>query len=295
MREYNSLGYFFAMSQITCNELIDCDRYPIADIDSPARDSVVATTRAALQADGCAVIPGFFSAAGLELLRAEAIARKDLAHYSDNKSCNVYLGDGNPERPDDHPQNIFLPRSNGFVPADNFDNKTTSRQLYDWPPLKDFIADCLGKDELYVYEDPVSNMIVNVNRHGEQFNWHFDTNEFTITMLLQAAQSGGQFEYVPDLRNRDDECYDDVRKVLNGDRGRVKQLDLNAGDLQLFLGRFSLHRVTRNTGDTDRLLLIMSFAEQPGMVGNAYRVKDLYGKTADVHEDQAVRADGLLD
>lgn len=283
------------MSQVACNELIDSDRYPIDDPQNPLRARVVAAAAASLKDDGCAVIPGFFSAKGLEVLLSEADSRKHAAHFSERKACNVYLGDGNPERAPDHPQNVFLPRSNGFVPADTYEEQTVSRQLYDWPPLKDFIADCLGKDELFVYEDPISNMIVNVNKPGQQFNWHFDTNEFTITMLLRAAESGGLFEYVPNLRNQQDECYAEVRKVLHGDRSRVKQLELSAGDLQLFLGRFSLHRVTENTGDIDRLLLIMSFAEQPGLVGNPYRVKDLYGKTAAVHEQRETPRDGLLD
>jgi len=283
------------MSPLACNELIDIDRYPVDDPRNPARAKVVAAAAASLEEDGCAVIPGFFSAKGLQLLLEEADARKHAAHYSERKACNIYLGDGNPGHGPDHPQNVLLPRSNGFVSADTFEAETVSRQLYDWPPLKDFIADCLGKDELFVYDDPIANMIVNVNRPGQQFNWHFDTNEFTITMLLCAAESGGLFEYVPNLRNSEDERYDEVRKVLEGDRRRVKQLALNAGDLQLFLGRFSLHRVTENTGSVDRLLLIMSFAEQPGMVGNPYRVKDLYGKTAQVHEERATPADGLLD
>ena len=167
--------------------------------------------------------------------------------------------------------------------------------MYYWDPLKQFLQECLGKDELHIYEDPVSNMIVNVGQPGQQFNWHFDTNEFTITMLLKPAESGGIFEYVPGLRNSQDECYDDVMEVLQGDRSRVKQLELNAGDLQFFLGRFSLHQVTENTGTTDRLLLIMSFAETAGMIGSKERVQNLYGKTTRAHAEREIPADGLSD
>ena len=78
------------------------------------------------------------------------------------------------------------------------------------------MQDCLGKDELHVYEDPVSNMIVNVQRAGQEFNWHFDTNEFTITMLLQPADQGGEFEHVPELRAPDDENDAGVTAVLDG-------------------------------------------------------------------------------
>ena len=106
------------------------------------------------------------------------------------------------------------------------------------------------------------------------------------------------FEYVPSLRNSNDECHSGVKKVLDGERSRVKRLALNAGDLQLFLGRFSLHRVTTNTGNRDRLLLIMSFAGKPGMIGNSVRVQDLYGKITDVHLTSGrgrVRSDELRD
>ena len=280
---------------LECRDLIDAERYPIDLLDDPRRQAVVEQVRAELADDGCAVIRGFFSTAGLAALTAEAEARRDRAYYSPRSLCNVYLNDGDPSYPGDHPINVFMPRSNGFVTADLFGPETAARRLYHWDPLKDFLRDCLGKDELYLYEDPVSNMIVNVGAPGQQFNWHFDTNEFTITMLLKPAEAGGHFEYVPNLRSAVDECYADVENVLNGDRSRVHRLELNAGDLQFFLGRFSLHQVTENTGSSDRLLLIMSFAEQAGMIGSRERVQNLYGKTTDAHREQRVRADGLVD
>lgn len=282
-------------NKLACTETIDHASYPIDELDNPRRQEVIEQVRAELADDGCAVIRNFFSSAGLEKLLAEANARKTQTYYSPSKECNVYLNDGNPGFPQDHPLNVFMPRTNGFITADLFEPETAAHRLYYWEPLKQFLADCLDKEELYIYEDPVSNMIVNVGKSGQQFNWHFDTNEFTITMLLQPASSGGIFEYVPGLRSAQDECYDEVRKVLDGDRSRVRQLELNAGDLQFFLGRFSLHQVTENTGETDRLLLIMSFAETPGMIGSVERVKNLYGKVTDLHTENRKRADNLVD
>ncbi len=282
-------------SELACTEIINHARYPIDRPGDPLRHAVIEQVRRELAADGCAVIREFFSPAGLDALLGEARNRLAQTYYSPAKLCNVYLNDGDPDFPDDHPLNIFIPRTNGFITADLFGDETAARRLYDWEPLKRFLAECLDKDELFIYEDPVSNMIVNVGKPGQQFNWHFDTNEFTITMLLQAAESGGQFEYVPQLRSAEDERYADVAGVLNGDRSRVRRLELNAGDLQFFLGRFSLHQVTENTGKRDRLLLIMSFAETAGMVGSKARVQGLYGKTTEAHSDSRVRADGLVD
>ena len=59
-----------------------------------------------------------------------------------------------------------------------------------------------------------------------------------------------------------------------------------------------LHQVTKNTGRTDRLLLIMSFAEKPGMIGSVERTRELYGKVTSLHlaaKAQRVRADTLMD
>ncbi|TDJ62825.1 MAG: hypothetical protein E2O37_10160 [Proteobacteria bacterium] len=281
-----------------CRTLIDHQRYPIDNLEHPERRCVIKECRKALAGDGCAVLNGFISPSGLERLLTEVEERKPLAYFSKSKKTNVYFSSDDPSLPPDHPQRIFLERTNGFVTSDHFDDNTAARRLYYWPPLTQFIADCLGKETLYIYDDPVSNMIVNVGKPGSCFNWHFDTNEFTITMLLKPAASGGHFEYVPNLRSAEDENYEAVSRVLKGDDTQTVRLDLNPGDLQLFLGRFSLHRVTENTGETDRLLLIMSFAERPGMIGSQYRIQELYGKVTDAHiaaERNRIRNDGLMD
>ena len=278
--------------------LIDLKNYPIHQPDSAEYLEIVKSVRLDLAEDGCAVLSNFLSVEGLDTITNEAEERKSQAYYAESKLCNVYLANGNPNEAEDHPQNIFLERTNGFITADLLGKGTYSHMLYHWQPLREFLTICLSKKKLYIYEDPVSNMIVNLCKPGQTFNWHFDTNEFTITFLLKGADSGGYFEYVPNLRTKSDECFDEVKKVLNGDCSRVKRLNLNAGDLQFFLGRFSLHRVTHNTGSTDRLLLIQSFTEIPGIIGNPQRVKDLYGKTTKDHKDKVgdrARSDQLLD
>ena len=278
--------------------LVDIARYPLDNPQDDRYRNTLSLIRAQLEQDGCAVIPGFLSSHGLSHLLGEAQERRELAYFSANKKTNVYFSSDDPSLAEDHPRRTFLERTNGFITSDCYDESTASHSLYHWPALMDFIQDCLGKDKLYIYDDPVSNMIVNVLTPGSQFNWHFDTNEFTITMLLKSAASGGHFEYAPNLRNSEDECYEDVQAVLSGDTRQVTRLSLAPGDLQLFLGRFSLHRVTKNTGPSDRLLLIMSFTEKPGMIGSVERIRELCGKVTDAHLEaqvQQVCAENLMD
>jgi hypothetical protein len=281
-----------------CRKLVNYRRYPIDDVDHAARRAAIGRCCRSLEKDGCAVIKKFLSKEGLRLLLQEAVERKPKTYISNSKTTNVYFSSDDFSLPRGHPRWVFLERSNGFITSDNFDEKCASRRLYRWAALTRFIADCLGKNRLYVYDDPISNMIVNVGKPGTCFNRHFDTNEFTITMLLKPTTSGGHFGYVPKLRSAEDECYADVSRVLNGDRSSVVRLELEPGDPQIFLGRFSLHRVTENSGDDDRLLLVMSYAEKPGKIGSVYRTRQLYGKVTETHlraGRNRVRNDALMD
>ena len=58
------------------------------------------------------------------------------------------------------------------------------------------------------------------------------------------------------------------------------------GDLQIFFGRYSLHRVTRPRGNAERHTLILGYAKEPNLIGRAERTKKLFGRLADVHRRQ---------
>ena len=145
------------------------------------------------------------------------------------------------------------------------------------------------------YADPLASLTINVNKPGDRFSWHYDTNEFTVTMLVQDCDEGGVFQYVPNIRNKKDECYDEVLKLLKGDMSRVKEIKLNEGDLQLFKGRYALHRATRAEGNKTRNLVVFTYTEKENVIGSTYRTEELYGKTLDVHKQTKVRSDNLTD
>ncbi|MEO1613779.1 MAG: hypothetical protein AAFU55_15705, partial [Pseudomonadota bacterium] len=124
----------------------------------------------------------------------------------------------------------------------------------------------------------------------------FDTNNYTVTLALQNGEDGGAFEYAPWLRTSSDERYDDVEAVLDGTSDRVRRLELKPGDLQIFKGRYALHRVTPVAGPRPRYVAIFSFVETEGMVGAPERVRQLYGQVLPVHLERAgLRADALVD
>lgn len=273
--------------------LIDLARYPVHQPGSE-RDAVLAAVRADLARDGCAVLRGFLTEEGIAALKREAESVSDCGHRSYSRS-NPYFTTDDPSLPADDPRRQFFDRSNNFIPADHFGSDGPLRSIYEYASFGPFIQDCLEEEKFYPYADPLADVIVNMSEEGNGFPWHFDTNNFTVTIAIQNAEEGGQFEYAPNIRV-DGENFDEVKKVLFGTSDRVTTLHLQPGDLQIFRGRYSLHRVAPQKGETPRFVAILSYVEEPGMVGTPERCKQLYGKALPIHyENAGLRADTFID
>lgn len=275
------------------SDLIDLDRHPIHTA-GPNRDALVARVRADLDRDGCAVVKGFLTQAGVAALTAEADGVADKGHRSFNRT-NAYFTKDDPSLPENHPKRQFFDRSNAFIPADNFAQDGPLRTIHDSAGFDRFIQDCLQEEHFHRYADPLADVIVNMAEEGAGFPWHFDTNNYTVTLAIQNAEEGGAFQYAPRIR-KGDENFDEVARVLDGTSDKVKVLNLEPGDLQIFRGRYSLHRVAPLKGPRRRYVAIFSYVEEPGMVGAPERTLQLYGRTLPIHHERAgQRADSYID
>lgn len=97
-----------------------------------------------------------------------------------------------------------------------------------------------------------------------------------VSLLLQASDAGGVFEYVPLIRSRTAENYDDVARVFAGNRERIVRLDMSPGSLVVFQDRHSLHRVTLVTGSPRRLILLLAYDTLPHQREGIYSLKEAY-------------------
>ena len=223
-------------------KLINLSNYPI-DQPSDKLNIVINRARNDLKKDGCAIIRGFLSKEGVSELIKETTS---VAHYAHHSSAltNAYFTADDPCLPKSHPKRQFFERSNAFIPADNFAKSGALRNIFDHEGFDEFIRACLNEpeDRFFRYADPLADAIVNVSSEGNGFPWHFDTNNFTVTLAIQNATAGGEFEYAPMIRQKD-ENFTEVSKVLKGQSQMVKSIVLKPGDLQLFKGRYSLHRL----------------------------------------------------
>ena len=102
---------------------------------------------------------------------------------------------------------------------------------------------------------------------------------------------------MPDIRSPKDECFYDVAKVLfDNERSQVRVLPLKTGDLQLFKGRYSLHRVTHTYGEKARIIALPTYVTNPYLVNRPHHAKAFYGRAMDIHfERDLARLDQLID
>jgi len=273
------------------DDLVDLTRYPIDRPHSPAWARAVANVHTRLDADGAAALSGFLRPAGIAALRSELGALRPFVAISEDHRT-AYARDG--DASDATPTSRWAA---GHVTRDMLPPHSVAQRLYVAPGFKEFIAACLGRDRVFEYADPLAGLVATVLPPGGQYGWHYDTNEFVVTIGVQPAERGGVFEYVPGLRCPGDENLDGLRAVVEGDHAGVQSFNGAGGTLTVFLGRYALHRVTEVEGDVDRLTLVLSFADRPGVIGPVDRTRQVYGRVTEAHLVAArgpLGADGLI-
>lgn len=278
-------------------EFLNLSDYPIDQTRSAEYAKLIASLRSDLNEKGCAVLKGFVTEEAIGQLVAEGDRTSGQAHASHSRT-NPYFGKPDETLPDRHPLNRFYDRSNAFIPADNFGPDSLLRSIYEWPAFMPFIRNALSEaeDNFYRYDDPLADVIINMVDEGNGFPWHFDTNNYTVTLAIQNGDSGGDFEYAPWIRTSADENFAAVQDVLDETSDQVETLVLEPGDLQIFKGRYAIHRVTPVAGQRRRYVGIFSFVDTPGMCGSPERTRQLYGRVLPRHLERAgLRSDALID
>ena len=115
-------------------------------------------------------------------------------------------------------------------------------------------------------------------RHGETLNWHFDRSEFTVTLLIQNPEEGGDFQYRSALRSDTDSNLEGVARLLRDEDPRAATLSLTPGTLNVFLGKNTAHRVSPVVGERDRMVAVFSYYERPGVVFSEEERVGFYGR-----------------
>lgn len=253
-------------------DIADFDRYPLADA------SFGAACNAQLDRDGVLVLDGFIRPNALAMIQAESEAGRDQAYFC-AQNHSVYLTPPDASLPADHPMNRQVVSSKGCICDDMVDAASPLRTLYDAPAFRAFVKATTGNADLHAYADPLSSINIHYAGRGEELGWHFDNSSFAITLLIQKPDAGSRFEFIKDLRDADagEMNYDGVRALLDGDVA-PDVLRMEPGDLVLFRGRNSIHRVSPNESDRVRMLAVLAYNAQPGIELSESARMTFYGR-----------------
>jgi hypothetical protein len=263
-------------------EWVNTKKYPLDKPQSSEFVDVIENVRRQLEKDGCAVLEQFVNPEALDTMKSEVQELSSKAFFT-HSEATVYGTSPDNSYPDGHPRRKVLKRENGFVAGDFINSGTGLRTLYHSDELKNFLAKCLSSSAIYEFGDPLAQLTINVVKSEEKHAWHFDSNEFAVSLLTQKAEEGGEFQYVPQIRTPGNENYSNVQSVVSGEHSRVRTIDLKPGDLQIFFGRYSMHRVNSTWGGHDRHTAILAYSKNPNTVGKPDKTAKIFGRKLAEH------------
>lgn len=255
---------------------INLGRFPVHDIESVAGKSFLARCQGELADRGACNLDGFIRREAAEAMSREAMALLPLA-YDKNTRRNAYFTKDDPGLPADHPLRAFFALKMSQLANDAIPSAAAIQQLYEWDALTDFIRRVLGLKSLYRFADPFLSLNLTYLKAGDLQPWHYDHNEFTVTLLLQEAKSGGAFEYAPRLRTPDSENFPAVQRLFAGAYDDVQVLPRSPGTLTIFKGRYAMHRVTEVQGNRQRISALMSYDSLPNQQASDETNAFIYG------------------
>ena len=189
-------------------DIIDLNKYPIDDLNSPKIKSIIEKCKSDLEQDSCSTLPDFILPNSLKIMNNELEQHLNEVYMS-KESINAYLyAKDDLSLPKDHPKRTFMNRYNGYLNSDCFSENSEMKFLYETEELLNFVSACLGVSPIYRWADPLACHAYNVMKPEGILPWHFDSCEFTLSLMIQKSEKGGIFEYCPNIREPRNENYE---------------------------------------------------------------------------------------
>jgi hypothetical protein len=252
-------------------ELVDLERYPLAD--EVAFAAIAAACRTQLEESSFARLPGFLKPGAAQAMTTEVLEAIPRA-YRREQSFSAYDQKTSLEFGPDHVRRRIHKSRQFVVGMDVLPKSGLLRTLYGNDTLTGRIAQMLNEPALFPLADPVMGCTATAMYDGDNHGWHFDLNDFVVSILLQAPEAGGTFDFAPNIRDDADENYAGVAAALDGRSGAVRSIKVEAGTLLLFCGRRALHCVPAVSGSTPRVIALFSYDRHAGVRYNG----DVYAR-----------------
>jgi hypothetical protein len=231
-----------------------------------------------LEAFGVLKLEEFLTMDALNKIASESEGGLTKAYFNP-QSHNIYLRPSDPNFSEEHPRNYLVTSSKGCITDDQISAESPLKLLYHSSELQTFLKFVLGEESLHPYSDPLSSVNIHYARQGEELGWHFDNSAFAVTLMIKPANVGGEFEFVRNLRSSDshDMAYSRVKDVLE-EKVKPSKIVIKGGDLLLFRGLNSLHRVTSVKDHSVRHMAVLAYNQKPNVELSENARKTFYGR-----------------
>ena len=246
------------------SQIVDLKRYPIDRLDSPSATALVARCQEALERAALCALPAFVRAEALAAMVAEAERLAPLAYRNDRP--RIAYNEAPNGWPADHPRSVVHACRYDQVLNHDIPNDSLLRRLYLSPDLGAFLRRVLGYETLYISACPHLSLSLQLGGPGDCNGWHFDGNDAVFSLLLQAPEAGGAFEYAPYIRSAEVPNYEAVEAVFADPEQNARRPAIAPGTFTLFKGDLSLHRVSEIEGRRRRIIALFSYDRRPDQV-----------------------------
>ncbi len=276
------------------------EKYPwLTNLSSSAACSAIEAATRSYRTTGAAIFPNILTDDALQLCIEDAQAQEDGAFTTDDVHT-AYLRPVDPAASPRSVLNFEMKTQVASIAFDELRKESPLADFYQQPVLRELVARVVGKDKIYLSDDPLGCCSINVFRPGYHHSFHFDESEFSTTLMLQEASDGssGLFQYTNPLREfPDDLALDSVARTIQEYDGTAQHftfdiehtnigitpplhtLNFQAGTLSIFAGSKSLHRVTKVQGTCSRLVAVLTFASEPGFRNSPAVQKLFWGRS----------------
>ena len=263
------------MDHTNIQDIIDLVKCPLEDVN------FIKLCQTKFKENGVLTLPNFLNEQIIDCLVEEGSDAQNKAFFS-NSTHNVYLTKNDSKLSDDHVFNRQVVSSKGCITDDQIPQISPLKTLYNSEIFREFLASVLGEQKLYEYVDGLSSINLHYASEGKELGWHFDNSSFAITLLLQAPDAGGSFEYIKDFRDSEagEMNFEGVESLLDGIT-KPEVLKVDPGTLVLFRGKNSIHRVTPTIGNKTRMLVVLAYNTKPGISLSKSAQMTFFGRTAE--------------
>ena len=256
-------------------QIIDLDRFPLDRPDSAEYAQLLQDGREALRQGALFSMTNFVRSEAIEPMARELQGLMPQSCRYD-RARNAYVYSTNEaDWPEGHPRRQLHRCSYNQVFNYQIGNDSALRQVYYFQPLTEFLRELCGFERFYRSDCPHLALSAKIAGQGDTDGWHFDTNDVVFSLLLQLPEGGGEFEYVPYLRSRDDENYAGVSRVVADPSAEARRPPMGLGDFNVFFGDLSLHRVSPVVGARRRVVALFCYDRNPGMVFDQSYIDEL--------------------